>query len=169
MAATNSTTNYGLPQWVATDKPERTDFNTAMADIDTNINLVQSGDETDWTPVLLNFNGTYTSRIGKYIKRGNEVTVFARIEVNTASFSTGSQLAIGGFPFNFNPLFPTCVPVYIFPKSVATQIPIAISLTTGSYGNLYIYRQEVAILTIFPQTSVVNGTVIQFSFTYRVE
>lgn len=43
MAATNSTTNYGLPQWVATDKPEMTDFNTAMSDIDTSINLVQSG------------------------------------------------------------------------------------------------------------------------------
>lgn len=43
MAATNSTTNLGLPQWEATDKPERTDFNTAMSDIDTNLNLVQSG------------------------------------------------------------------------------------------------------------------------------
>lgn len=42
MAATNSTTNYDLPQWVATDKPEMTDFNTAMEDIDTNINLIQS-------------------------------------------------------------------------------------------------------------------------------
>ena len=42
MAATNSTTNYDLPQWVATDKPQMADFNTAMADIDTNINLVQS-------------------------------------------------------------------------------------------------------------------------------
>lgn len=37
MAATNSTTNLGLPQWVATDKPERTDFNTAMSDIDNTV------------------------------------------------------------------------------------------------------------------------------------
>ena len=40
MASTNKTPNYNLPQWVATDKPQMADFNTAMADIDTNINLV---------------------------------------------------------------------------------------------------------------------------------
>ena len=43
MAATNSTTNYDLPQWESTDKPERADFNQAMSDIDTNINLVDTG------------------------------------------------------------------------------------------------------------------------------
>ena len=37
MAATNSTTNLGLPQWVATDKPEMTDFNTAFSDIDSGL------------------------------------------------------------------------------------------------------------------------------------
>lgn len=41
MAATNQTTNYGLPQWESTDKPERADFNQAMSDIDTNLNLVE--------------------------------------------------------------------------------------------------------------------------------
>ena len=34
MAATNQTSNLGLPQWVATDKPQRTDFNTAFDAID---------------------------------------------------------------------------------------------------------------------------------------
>lgn len=37
MSSTNKTPNLNLPQWVATDKPERTDFNQAMSDIDTNI------------------------------------------------------------------------------------------------------------------------------------
>lgn len=75
MAATNSTTNYGLPQWLATDKPERTDFNTAMADIDTNINLVQgnlanimsslmSGKSLDSNVDLNNLYGT--SNTGHY-------------------------------------------------------------------------------------------------------
>lgn len=34
MAATNSTTNLGLPQWEATDKILRTDLNTAFATLD---------------------------------------------------------------------------------------------------------------------------------------
>lgn len=62
MASTNSTTNYGLPQWLATDKPERTDLNTAFDALDTNLNLVQEGvdlkankTQGEWiTPALLN-------------------------------------------------------------------------------------------------------------------
>jgi hypothetical protein len=42
MAATNSTSNLGLPQWDATDKPERTDFNTAFADLDTAVDAVET-------------------------------------------------------------------------------------------------------------------------------
>ena len=58
MAATNSTTNYGLPQWVATDKPQMADFNTAMADIDTSINLVQAGGNTDGRFTAMPYIGT---------------------------------------------------------------------------------------------------------------
>lgn len=38
MSATNKTPNYGLPQYVAEDKPTYLgDFNKAMLDIDTNM------------------------------------------------------------------------------------------------------------------------------------
>jgi len=37
MASTNHTTNYNLPQWVATDPVLRTDFNAAFSAIDTAI------------------------------------------------------------------------------------------------------------------------------------
>ena len=37
MASTNKTPNLNLPQWVGTDKPERTDFNAAFSDVDSAI------------------------------------------------------------------------------------------------------------------------------------
>lgn len=40
MASTNKTPNYDLPQWVASDPVEMADFNQAMSDIDSNLNLV---------------------------------------------------------------------------------------------------------------------------------
>ena len=42
MASTNKTPNYNLPQWVETDEFKMADFNQAMSDIDSNLNLVQS-------------------------------------------------------------------------------------------------------------------------------
>ena len=43
MSATNSTSNYGLPQYVATDKPTYLgDFNKAMLDIDTNMKSIDN-------------------------------------------------------------------------------------------------------------------------------
>ena len=43
MSATNSTPNYGLPQYVADDKPTYLgDFNKAMLDIDTNIKSIDN-------------------------------------------------------------------------------------------------------------------------------
>lgn len=43
MSATNSTPNYGLPQYVADDKPTYLgDFNKAMLDIDTNMKTIEN-------------------------------------------------------------------------------------------------------------------------------
>lgn len=43
MSATNSTPNYGLPQYLPTDKPTYLgDFNKAMLDIDTNLKSVEN-------------------------------------------------------------------------------------------------------------------------------
>ena len=43
MSATNSTPNYDLPQYVATDKPTYLgDFNKAMLDIDTNMKTIDN-------------------------------------------------------------------------------------------------------------------------------
>ena len=42
MASASKTPNLNLPQWVGTEKPERTDFNAAFNEIDANLNLVES-------------------------------------------------------------------------------------------------------------------------------
>lgn len=47
MSATNSTPNYGLPQYVADDKPTYLgDFNKAMLDIDTNMKTIDNKAES---------------------------------------------------------------------------------------------------------------------------
>ena len=47
MSATNSTPNYGLPQYVADDKPTYLgDFNKAMLDIDTNMKSIENKAES---------------------------------------------------------------------------------------------------------------------------
>ena len=89
MAATNSTTNYDLPQWVATDKPQMADFNTAMADIDTSINLVQpiSGS---------NANGSYTKFPDGTLICWKSFTM-----------TTASHTFTWTFPHAFNPAYNT--------------------------------------------------------------
>lgn len=190
--ATN-TPNFNLKKYELTDQWALTDQNTnmdiidtvvgdpdtltttekgslvgAVNEVDANINLVQSGDEQDFVPSLNLFTGTYGTRIGKYIKKGNEVTVFIRIPVTTASFSSVSQLVIADLPFSINPDFPVVANIYISPKNTATPIPVATSLTTGTYDRLYVYRQESNTGGTFSTSEVVNGSVIQLSATYRI-
>ena len=63
MASASKTPNLNLPQWVGTEKPERTDFNAAFDAIDDNLNLVQS-ERVDHVAVLLN-SWTGTLKVSK--------------------------------------------------------------------------------------------------------
>ena len=105
MAATNETTNYGLPQWESTDKPEMVDFNQAMSDIDSNLNLVQS----DVADVVARLGGvkivtgkrTITSDVAgsfSLVHNGgftDRYTFLANISINTAEYITADA-------YNFN-------------------------------------------------------------------
>ena len=58
MASANKTPNLNLPQWVGTEKPERTDFNAAFDAIDTTV-ASHLADETQYEAVLINgFTGS---------------------------------------------------------------------------------------------------------------
>lgn len=102
MAATNQTSNYGLPQWLGSDKLERTDMNTAMAAIDDNLNLVQSMfAEGSWLPALYGANSgsfSYAAQSGRYVKTGKLVVVQCLISLQSATNLSGA-LSIVNLPF----------------------------------------------------------------------
>ena len=122
MASASKTPNLNLPQWVGTEKPERTDFNAAFDAIDTTVasHLAEivtdvggaHGFETEfgtWTPVL-NVAGGYSAQIGHYVRVGNLVTLTYILTITSKS-GTG-QLAISGLPF-----LPAVDAVYAYPLS----------------------------------------------------
>ena len=149
MAATNSTTNYGLPQWVATDKPTMADFNTAMADIDTNINLVQEQLEMsgfvfgDYTPVITgettNPTVTYSIRRGNYFKNAETVSVSFFIRCTLTGGSGVLNVSIP-FPFKFDDNAGVCTKAVLNVSSLgcyalvskgAQEVGVRIIKTTG--------------------------------------
>lgn len=131
MAATNSTTNLGLPQWVATDKPERTDFNAAFDAIDTTVAAHLADDvnphsiyakitQEDWIePTLLN---------GWDI---GDVTVPLRYRKNTLGIVEIQGQVAGGV---------MAVPIFILPSGYySTSNLIKIPCTSDAvFGYAYI-------------------------------
>ena len=53
MASASKTPNLNLPQWVGTEKPERTDFNTAFDAIDTAVEAVSTSIDTRTSYALI--------------------------------------------------------------------------------------------------------------------
>ena len=68
MASAATTANLGLPQWVAAEKPERTDFNAAFLAIDTT--LAEKSD-------LLTYVAPATSGALHLQRAGNTVQLYA--------------------------------------------------------------------------------------------
>ena len=99
MSATNSTVNYGLPQFLATDKPAwLTDFNGAMSDIDTAIKEAKTAGDNAQSTANTNtaniqtLDGTVTSQ-GTAI--GSLQTAVAG---NTGAINTINSLIGNGEP-----------------------------------------------------------------------
>ena len=103
MSATNSTVNYGLPQFLATDKPAwLTDFNGAMSDIDTAIKEAKTAGDNAQSTANTNtaniqtLDGTVTSQ-GTAI--GSLQTAVAG---NSGSINTINSLIGDGTPTTTN-------------------------------------------------------------------
>ena len=62
----------------------------------TDANTLDDYEEGSWTPSL-GGNTSYNSQVGRYVKVGNKVTVWANIYVN--SIGTGSARDLSGLPF----------------------------------------------------------------------
>ena len=115
MASASKTPNLNLPQWVGTEKPERTDLNAAFDAIDTTVasHLAESVSlgntphgivyETGiWTPTLTfgdaSVGITYVQRSGMYVRNGNSISCGFVIELLDKGTSTGVA-KITGLPF----------------------------------------------------------------------
>ena len=99
MSATNSTLNYQLPQFIATDKPAwLVDFNGAMSDIDTAIKEAKTAGDNAQTTANTNatniqtLDGTVTSQ-GTAIGTLSDATT-----ANTGSINTINSLIGNGQP-----------------------------------------------------------------------
>ncbi|MBR5215967.1 MAG: hypothetical protein IKV80_07065 [Bacteroidales bacterium] len=99
MSATNSTLNYQLPQFIATDKPAwLVDFNGAMSDIDTAIKEAKTaGDNAQSTA---NTNATNIQTLdGTVTSQGTAIgTLTTSVAGNTGSINTINSLIGNGEP-----------------------------------------------------------------------
>lgn len=99
MSATNSTTNYNLPQFIGTDKPAwLTDFNGAMADIDTAIKAAK--DVGDNAQLSANTNASNISTLDGTV--GGHTTAISTLQTtvagNVGSINTITSLMGNGEP-----------------------------------------------------------------------
>ena len=101
MASASKTPNLNLPQWVETEKPERTDFNAAFDALDVALSGA-TGSYGTWTPVL-SFGGAsvgmvYSRQSGNYRKIGK--TVFFNCDIILTNLGSSSgEMAITGLPY----------------------------------------------------------------------
>lgn len=131
MAATNSTTNLGLPQWVATDKPKMTDFNTAMSDIDTSINLVQ----LSLMPVeAIVTSAKYNTANFKFIKFGKLVVGSGTLSP-TENWIGNTTTVLGTLPVGFKPKRN----VAAFSWNVNINNHLRYNISTGGVLSVYVY------------------------------
>lgn len=106
MAHTNTTTNYSLPQFIATDKPAwLTDFNGAMSDIDGQMKL----------------NADAASTAGSTATAAaSAATAASTAASNAASFKAGDTFYINGyFPFSSSSNGKTLTGSIMLPKDAA--------------------------------------------------
>jgi hypothetical protein len=136
MASVSTTPNLGLPQWVETEKPERTDFNTAFGILD---DLVTGGSSLPFVnmpyvgsaPIVesgSNANGAYVKYAdGTMLCWG---TVTTSIACATA-LSSGGGYRSNAFTFPFPQTFhaaPTVVGTNLSPND-------AMAVTVNSYSS----------------------------------
>lgn len=94
MSHTNSTPNYGLPQFVTTDKPFwLTDINTAFSDIDTGINTAKTTADTasnNATQALSDASAAATTATGADNKATGIISSIADVFDPTTTYPAGT-------------------------------------------------------------------------------
>lgn len=125
MAAAAKTPNLNLPQWVATEKPERTDFNAALSAIDGAI-IVESGSNAN----------------GSYIKFADGTMICSGMAIGSITFPIGFYVSpnIAITPFT------SAIVVVTYHNITSTGLLLSIHYWTGTnFDNAGDYVSWVAI------------------------
>ena len=111
MASASKTPNLNLPQWVGTEKPERTDFNAAFDAIDTTV-ASHLADNTSAHGVNLKANKALGSAVNLTLQNGwsggvdvrkndlGQVTLSGTVSIGTATRGT----IIATLPTEYTPI-----------------------------------------------------------------
>lgn len=165
MSATNSTPNYNLPQYVATDKPTYLgDFNKAMLDIDTNMKSIENKAESAESA-----STTANSNASQALENANQASTKADTAQATAtqaqttataakntadtaqSTATAAQSTANTANTNTN-ANTTAI------ENIKTWTPLGNIGTNGS-GNLNTYiNKELNLLNIYGRLNGLTGT-----------
>lgn len=148
MAATNKTPNYDLPQWVASDPVEMADFNQAMSDIDTNLNLVQ----VELMPASgSNANGSYTKFPDGTLICNKIVTASGVAVTNTWGNLFIGNISLGNFALAF-----------------VGNIPAVTAVNTSSAAAMVVKVENIS-LSYAGIVTLARGTSATDTFTINVQ
>ena len=94
MASANKTPNLNLPQWVGTEKPERTDFNASFDAIDTTVASHLAENAIDAHDVIP------AARLHKDNQQSIPNATWTTIAFNVVDFDTDNLMSSGKFVIN---------------------------------------------------------------------
>ena len=144
----------------------------ASQNASTNVNTLDDYEEGSWTPAIGGSGGqsgqAYTTQVGKYIKKGKEVTAYFQVRLSTLGTVT-TNVQVQGFPFtaenttdlrgplvitHFSALTSnvTVIGGYIEPNTTAATLTFAAAAGTG--------------MGTMVQADLSNTTVLVGSVTY---
>ena len=106
MASASKTPNLNLPQWVGTEKPERTDFNAAFDAIDTTVasHLAEKATDVSLGHIIagagtsIDVNGILTSGGFKVVNFGRDISLVGEQIVSSVGFRPRFVLFIATIP-----------------------------------------------------------------------
>lgn len=123
-------------------------------------------EEGEWTPQFnASFNGVYGTQHGRYIRKGNEITVFFEIVATTFSLADDGHVSITQLPFNTDQNFPTTATINCYGKNTEDEISFEVANRYNVlYGFLYSNTNKVVL-----RKGSLNGSFhLKGSVVYRI-
>ena len=146
MASASKTPNLNLPQWVETEKPERTDFNAAFDAIDDEFASLLEGGEVYQATLQNGWTGTLTYKKNDL----GQVSLKGELTAGTVAANT----VVSTLPAGYQP-------------TARTGIPVIITETGNGAVGLYM-NQTSGLLRVTANSGFTAGNSILFSVIFDV-